>query len=142
MTDSTVWWVLTAVAVALELVTGTFFLLMVAVGLMAGALAAHLGGDTTAQLVSAAVLGSGAVALWGRWRRRHPTEPPAPANPDVNLDIGQTIQVEHWASNGTARVRYRGADWSVRLQPADATPSTGPYRIVAVQGSELIVEAP
>jgi len=141
MTDSTVWWILAAGAVALELVTGTFFLLMIAMGLAAGALAAHMGGDTTLQLVCAAVVGSGAVALWGRWRRSHPSEPPAPANRDVNLDIGQTVHIDHWDADATARVRYRGAEWTVRLQASTANPATGRYRIVAVEGSELIVDA-
>jgi membrane protein implicated in regulation of membrane protease activity len=38
---TTVWWVLAGLAVALELATGTFYLLMLALGMAAGAIAAH-----------------------------------------------------------------------------------------------------
>ena len=40
---ATFWWVLAGAAVAVELATGTFYLLMIALGLAAGAIAAHLG---------------------------------------------------------------------------------------------------
>jgi membrane protein implicated in regulation of membrane protease activity len=40
---TTVWWVLAGIAVAVELATGTFYLLMLALGLAAGAVASHLG---------------------------------------------------------------------------------------------------
>ena len=43
--------------VAAELATGTFYLLMLALGLAAGALAAHPGSARTAQIVSAALVG-------------------------------------------------------------------------------------
>ncbi len=41
MDDSTLWWLLTGALVALELITGTFYLLMLAIGAAAAALAAH-----------------------------------------------------------------------------------------------------
>jgi hypothetical protein len=37
MAESTIWWLLTVAAVAVELVTGTFYLLMLAIGLAAAA---------------------------------------------------------------------------------------------------------
>ena len=43
MSESTLWWLLAGAAVGLELVTGTFYLLMIALGLGAAAMAAHLG---------------------------------------------------------------------------------------------------
>ena len=39
MNDSTVWWLVTGVLVAAELMTGTFYLLMLATGAAAAALA-------------------------------------------------------------------------------------------------------
>ena len=45
MQASTIWWVLTGVVIATELATGTIYLLMISVGLAAGAIAAHLGLD-------------------------------------------------------------------------------------------------
>ena len=43
MEHSTLWWLMAGAAVVAELLTGTFYLLMLAIGLAAGALAAHLG---------------------------------------------------------------------------------------------------
>ena len=57
MEESTLWWVLAGVAVAVELVTGTFYLLLLALGMAAGALAAHLGAGTALHLVCAAWVG-------------------------------------------------------------------------------------
>ena len=94
MTDWMVWWLLAGLVIVLELFTGTFFLLMLAVGLVAGALAAHAGLGLTGQLLTAAIVGGGAVALWQRWRARHPIQAQAERNPDINLDIGQTLVVD------------------------------------------------
>lgn len=141
MTESTVWWLLAGAAVALELVTGTFFLLMLAFGMVAGALAAHAGLSTSLQLVSAALVGGGAVVVWQGWRKRHVQRLPASANQDVNLDIGQQVSVARWEPDGTAQVPYRGATWTAVLQPPGAQADPGPYRIVAIEGSRLMVKA-
>lgn len=139
MEDSTVWWLVAGGAVALELVTGTFFLLMLAIGLAAGALAAHAGLALTGQLITAAVVGGGAVVAWQRWRGKHLATRPAHDSPDVNLDIGGSVVVEHWDVDGTARVRYRGAEWRVQQHTAAVNPAPGLYSIVSVQGNRLIV---
>ncbi|MBC7547724.1 MAG: NfeD family protein, partial [Polaromonas sp.] len=43
MNESGIWWLLAGGVVIAELLTGTFYLLMMAIGLVAGALAAHAG---------------------------------------------------------------------------------------------------
>ena len=135
---STLWWLIAGVLVAAELATGTFYLLMLALGCVAGAVAAHLGMGTVAQVVAAAILGGGATVGWHLLRLREPKSAPAASNRDVNLDVGQAVQVPLWAADGTARVQYRGASWSVRL--ADSGPAVpGPHTIVALHGSELLV---
>jgi membrane protein implicated in regulation of membrane protease activity len=134
----TFWWLLAGVAVAAELTTGTFYLLMVAVGLAAAAIVAHIGLAVGPQLVAAAIVGGGATALW-HWRRaREPRSLPARENRDVNLDIGERVQVSAWAPDGTARVNYRGTTWSARLQPGAAA-SAGEHRVVAVEGNWLVL---
>src|SRR5438105_2792364 len=133
MTDSTLWWLMTGTAIAVELLTGTFYLLMVAIGLAAGALAAYAGASTSMQLVVAAVVGGGAVMAWHLVRPRQPAGP-ASANRDVNLDIGETVQVEAWDADGTASVKYRGANWTVVPAPGSAQ-TTGPHRVREVVGS-------
>ncbi|MBA2960849.1 MULTISPECIES: NfeD family protein [Ramlibacter] len=139
MAESTVWWLLAGAAVAVELVTGSFYLLMLAIGLSAAAMAAHGGAALPAQLVTAAVVGGGAVGAWHVVRGRRPAGPSASANPDVNLDIGETVVVEAWQPDGTAQVRYRGARWTVAHLPG-AVPAPGPHRVREVVGNRLIVE--
>ncbi len=138
MAESTIWWLLTGTAVAVELLTGTFYLLMLAIGLAAGALAAHAGAGTSAQLVVAAVVGGGAVAAWHLLRPKQPGGP-ASANRDVNLDIGETVQVAAWNGDGTANVHYRGANWTV-VPVSGGVMEPGPHRVREVVGSKLVVE--
>jgi membrane protein implicated in regulation of membrane protease activity len=139
MAESTIWWLLTGTAVAVELVTGTFYLLMLAIGLAAGALAAHAGASTTVQIIAAAVIGGGAVALWHLKRGSAPAGPAASANRDVNLDIGEIVHVEAWNADGTANIRYRGANWTV-VPEGGAVQSTGAHRVREVVGNRLVVE--
>ncbi len=138
---TTIWWLTAGILVAAELATGTFYLLMLAVGAAAGALAAHLGLAASAQVTMGAVVGSATTAIW-HWRRlRHPPAAPAAHNADVNLDIGQRVHVAAWSPEGTARVRYRGADWAVRWAgPGAAVP--GALVIAAVHGAELQLVPP
>jgi membrane protein implicated in regulation of membrane protease activity len=134
----TLWWLATGALVAAELATGTFYLLMLAAGCAAGAVAAHLAFGMAAQVVVAALAGGGATVLWHLKRARSPRSAPPQSNRDVNLDIGQVVQVDAWGNDGTARVTYRGASWSVRHATA-GTPAPGPHMIVAVEGSQLCV---
>lgn len=136
---STVWWVVAGVMVALELATGTFYLLMLALGAAAAALAAHLGAALAVQLGAAAVVGGGAVAAWHLRRARGAAPPPIEANPNVNLDIGTRVQVPQWQADGTARVIYRGASWAARHAGGD-TPTPGDHVIVALHGNELVLK--
>lgn len=139
LSNATLWWLLAGVLVAAELATGTFYLLMVALGAAAGALAAHAGLSGTAQVALAAVVSAGATALWHFRRARSPRSAPAEANRDVNLDVGQRLQVPAWGADGLARVSYRGAMWSVRFG-GSGEPRAGEHVIVAVHGSELLVQ--
>jgi len=138
LSAATVWWVAAGVAVAAELATGTFYLLMIALGLAAGAVAAHLGLSSTSQIVAGAAVGAAATALWHWKRASHPQSAPAAQNRDVNLDIGERVQVPAWADDGTARVTYRGTQWTARLQPG-ATARPGEHRVTAVEGNWLVL---
>ena len=135
---STLWWVLAGALVIAELLTGTFYLLMLALGSVAAAVAAHAGAPGSGQFVAAALVGGGATAAWHFKRASHPQSAPAASNPDVNLDIGQSVTVQVWGADGTASVQYRGATGQVRHAGAGA-PAPGPHRIVAVHGNRLDV---
>ena len=139
MTPTTIWWVLAGLAVVAQLMTGTFHFLMLAAALTAGALAAMLGGTLILQLLAVAVVGAGAVVAWYFARKGRPTEPPAEANRDVIMDIGETVQVEAWNPDGTATTRYRGAQWTVFHRPGE-TPQPGAHRVAEVIGSRLLVD--
>jgi membrane protein implicated in regulation of membrane protease activity len=139
MALSSIWWLLAGAAVAVELMTGTFYLLMVAIGLAAAAIGAHAGASTAAQIVIAALVSGGSVLAWRSYKLKSPPTTPASANHDVNMDIGGTVQVDHWLADGTGTVNYRGAKWQV--SHTAGTPATvGAHRIVEVIGSRLVVE--
>ena len=139
MTLTTIWWVLAGLAVVAQLITGTFHFLMLAAALAAGALTAMLGGSLSLQLLAVSMVGAGAVVAWYFARKGRPTEPPAEANRDVIMDIGETVQVEAWNPDGTATTRYRGAQWTVFHRPGE-TPQPGAHRVAEVIGSRLLVD--
>lgn len=136
MGDSTIWASAAGVAVILELFTGTFYLLMIAVGLFAGAVVAYYGGGFGMQAVLAGVVAAVATELLRRTRSNTPRELPG-RDPNVNIDIGQLIKVDAWQDR-SARVSYRGAQWDVDLAPG-AQARAGEFRIVEVRGSRLIL---
>ena len=139
MEDATLWWLATGALVVVELVTGTFYLLMLAVGVAAAALVAHTGVDTVWQWVAAAVVGGGFTLLWRAFRRRQPSAASHRANPNVNMDIGGTVQVDAFDADGSCSVQYRGANWDAGLAAGEVA-SAGSYRIVEVVGSRLILK--
>jgi membrane protein implicated in regulation of membrane protease activity len=137
MADWLTWLAAAGVLVVLELLSGTFYLLMIAIGLAFGAVAALLGASFPLQMIVAAGVGVVATGVLHRSRLgRQPKSSPM-RNPNVNLDIGQRIDVPSWR-DGHARVIYRGALWDVELGQG-ARPEAGSFRIVEVQGSRLIV---
>ncbi len=140
MSESTIWWILAGAAVAIELVTGTFYLLMLAVGLAAGAIAAYFGVSLVGQIVLAAIVGGGAVAAWHWKRSKNPVPLPANANRDVNLDIGEAVQVDRWNADGTATVKFRGANWTAVPANPDEFAEAGSFRIREMQGNRLVIE--
>lgn len=138
MSSAALWWSVTGVLVALELATGTFYLLMLALGAAAGALAAHLHLASNAQLITAAVIGGLAIVGCYLVRRHLARGVPASADRNVNLDIGATLQISHWRADKTATVRYRGAPWTAIYRGSGA-PVPGSYRITEIVGSQLVV---
>ena len=61
LNPATLWWLMAGVTVAIELLSGTFYLLMLAIGMAAGAVAAHMGLGLTMQIVTCAVVGASTV---------------------------------------------------------------------------------
>ncbi|RSF06076.1 NfeD family protein [Achromobacter aegrifaciens] len=133
-----IWLGLAALALIGELATGTFYLLLVALGLAAGGVAAWFGAGLEWQLV-----GCGIVLLLGllvlrKTRVLKKREVDSARNADVNLDIGQTVSVEAWSDQGTARVWYRGAHWQAARAPGPP-PVAGEQTIIEMRGSILVL---
>ena len=139
MEESTIWWLAAGALVVAELLTGTFYLLMLALGVAAAAIAAHLGMATTLQIVTAAVVGGGSVIGWHAVRRKRPGDPSARADRSVNLDVGETILIDHWNPDGTSSVKYRGATWTA-IHRTGVQPATGMHRVAELVGSRLLVD--
>jgi membrane protein implicated in regulation of membrane protease activity len=135
---ATLWWLLAGLLVIAELLTGTFYLLAMALAAACAALAAHLGLGSTAQILVAAAVGGIAASGLAQWRKMHPPAP-ATADPDVNLDIGNIVHVPEWSGDGSARVQHRGSAWNARYAGAGGA-QPGPHRIAAVHGNVLHLE--
>lgn len=139
MTESTLWWLATGAAITLELLSGTFYLLMLSIGLASAALAAHAGGSLNVQLTVAALVGGGAVVACYFLRKKSSAAAHPGSNRNVNLDIGEILQVDIWNADGTTNVKYRGAQWAA-VRAAGTPASIGAHRIVEVRGNQLVLE--
>ena len=135
MDEFWIWWILAAVLVGAELLTGTFYLLAIGVAFAVGGIAAWLGVPLPAQLLTAGALSVVGTMLAHRWRRRRGEPPPQPG-----LDIGQSVHVEAWHADGSARVVYRGTRWDGVLASSE-TPRRHTMYIVATRGSTLVLGA-
>ncbi|SPB16615.1 NfeD family protein [Caballeronia novacaledonica] len=138
-TSGLIWWVAAGALIVAELFTGTFYLLMIALGMIAGGVAHVSGALPHVQMGAAAVIALIAVAAlrrsrFGSWKRRDASRDAA-----VNLDIGATLEVDQWR-DGRARAMYRGAQWDVELAPGEIEGARY-YRITALDGNRLIVAA-
>lgn len=141
MTDWAIWFVLAGVLIGAELFTGTFYLLMIALGVAAGGIAALSGALMEWQLLVAAIVGMAAVLVLRRSRFGRSRKSDANNDPNVILDIGQTVDVAAWQEHGSqhiARVPYRGAMWDVELQSGHHA-TAGAFVIREIRGSRLIV---
>ena len=94
LNTSTLWWLVAGALVAAELLTGTFYLLMLAIGAAAGALTAHLHLGMTAQLL-APLPSSAGIAGWYH-RRQHPTAAPRKPTRRESRHRPIGLKVEAW----------------------------------------------
>lgn len=133
MTMHFLWWALAVALGIAELATGSFYMLVLAAAAASAGIVAFLDFGLTAQFICAAVVSAGGAVLVRRLRGRAEA---AHRNPDVNLDIGQPVDVAQWNADGRARVSYRGALWDVELLPGEpAVP--GRFVIREVEGNRL-----
>lgn len=138
MDITTIWWVLAGVTVAAELLTGTFYLLLIAIGMAFGAIAASLGWSIPLQFTSAAVTAVSLALGWRLWLRSHPPAHHSKARVIGALDSGEVVNVVTWSDAGRARVQYRGSTWDAELRPGTSA-APGPHRIIEIRGNRLVV---
>lgn len=142
MADWGLWFIAAGVLVAMEMLTGTVYLLMLALGCAAGGLIALTGWGLALQFAGAGTAGAIATLLlaksgFGIKKRLSPAH-----DPSVNLDIGKVLAVREWQTGldgvKRARVSYRGAMWDVELvENAEAHP--GLFVIREIRSNCLIV---
>jgi membrane protein implicated in regulation of membrane protease activity len=135
MEHSLTWAIVGMVLVITELLTGTFYLLMLGVAAFGAALAVWLGLEFGAQaLVFLVVAGVGCYGVHV-YRARNQKQQMAP------IDAGMPASFESWVDAGSrlARVRYRGASWDARVEGADAVEPGAALVVLAADGNTLKV---
>jgi len=134
------WIVAGFLLVIVELLTGTFYLLVIGVGAFAGAAVAWAGGGYLAQAVGACAVALVGAALVRRW---HATQQKDSGAKDNFLDLGQPVVFESWvdALSRTARVQYRGTSWDAKVAAGTHAEAGTTLIINGQDGSTLYVGA-
>jgi membrane protein implicated in regulation of membrane protease activity len=135
MEEDLLWAILGLALVIVELLTGTFYLLMLGIAAFGAALAAWLGQGIGVQAIVAAVisgLGCYGVHLY---RAKNSTQQMP------HIDAGQPASFENWVDPGArlARVRYRGASWDAQVEGEAAVETGTPLYVVSTHGNTLKV---
>ncbi len=138
--DSYIGWFVVAFGLLVaELLSGTFYLLVISIALAAAGIAALAGASIAFQFVVAAAIGIGG-SVWLRTTRFGKRLHERGDDRVQNMDIGQSLRVENWTAARTARANYRGAVWDVELAPGEQ-PASGEFVIREIQANRLIVAA-
>ena len=135
MEPALTWAIVALVLVIAELLTGTFYLLMLAVAAFGAATAAYVGQPFPVQSIVAALLGAGGCYGVHVYRARSSSKRMA------SIDAGMPASFESWLDAGSrlARVRYRGASWDARVEGSDALEPGANLVVLAADGNTLKV---
>ena len=94
-----IWFAVAAIALILELFSGTFVLLLLCIGAIAAGLAAWLEQSIIIQLALLAiipVIGVFVLKRMGKFHLRNPLASETDSN--LNLDIGKSVYVDKWVT--------------------------------------------
>jgi membrane protein implicated in regulation of membrane protease activity len=135
MDPALAWAIAALVLVIAELLSGTFYLLMLAVAAFGAAGAAYVGLSFPAQCIIAAVLAAAGCYGVHLYRAKSAGRRMAP------LDAGMPASFESWldARSRLARVRYRGASWDAQVEGSDALEPGATLFVLAADGNTLKV---
>ena len=130
-----VWLAAGFVLVIAELVTGTFFLLVLGIAAFAGSATAWFGLGFWVEAMCAAAVAVAGV-LWVRQYRKA-----TPQSDMASLDLGQAVTFDAWVSReqGAARVTYRNTQWDAEVEGERDFDSGQVLYIRAVDGNMLKV---
>lgn len=136
-----IWFAVAALALILELLTGTFVLLLIGLGAVAAGVATWLELDIIIQLALLAIIpvvGVFALKRLGKFHLRNPLASESDVN--LNIDIGKSVFVDAWDSERRlAQVTFRGAQWQAKPDESYVELKNGKHKIVAIRGITLIV---
>ena len=134
------WTIVGFALVIAELVSGTFYLLVLGLGAFAAAVAAWAGANS---VVQAAVAGGVAIAGALVVHRWHLANRRLNNGKDNFLDRGQPVVLDGWSNEnaGIARVKYRGTLWDARVA-ATERPTPGSTLYIEGQEGTLLLVAP
>jgi len=135
MDPALAWAILGMALVIIELLSGTFYLLMLAVAAFGAAGVAYFGHSFPAQCVVAAILAAAGCYGVHVYRARSMPQRMAP------IDAGMPASFESWLDAGSrlARVRYRGASWDARVEGTEAIEPGATVFVLAADGNTLKV---
>ena len=134
--DISLGWLIAGFALIItELVTGTFYLLVLGLAALAAAGAAYAGSAFVWQAISAAIVAVAGVAWVHRYKRK--IQPQRMRG----LDVGQPAAFESWVNQGAghARVRYRDTQWDAQMADGVAAEPGEVLYVTAVDGNTLTV---
>ena len=132
-----IWLIVAGILLIAELLTGTFYLLMLALASIFTWFAMLAGAGFLMQAVVFLISASVLVYLTRRWRAQI-NQKNTPNLAD-NLDAGEIISAHNWI-DGIGHTHYRGTQWRVLLDTPDDAPLTdGSYRIVKLDGVHIRV---
>ena len=127
------WFLLALILFGLELMTGSFYLLIVAISMAIGGVFALFGVGFTGQLTLAALAGFVGIIWLKRFKAEYTTN-----ETNQSLDVGQPVKILLWHDKMRARVFYRGAEWDAELENTNCG-HNGVFYIKELRGSTLIL---
>ena len=130
-----IWLVAGLGLVIVELVSGTFYLLVLGIAALAGGLVAYTGLPFSVQAVVVATLAV-AGAVWVNRVRRTSS-----AVKMRSLDVGQPAAFDHWVDRaaGQARVKHRDALWDATVVGEIAGEPGEVLTVASIDGNTLKV---
>jgi membrane protein implicated in regulation of membrane protease activity len=133
-----IWTILAGAFIIAEMMTATFYFLLLGLGLLAAAALAYLGFELWLHFIAAAIV---IFVGWIVVRQFRPQilNPDARANPDMNIDIGTVVRLSEIHPNGKVLTNYRGAQWEVEILDGSSPQMDRDYIIHAVNGAKLVL---